>query len=46
MFVVNVIKSDNLLVCWVCKLIMEGGSEGLEEHMVKDHEFEDANGLV
>ncbi|XP_050531729.1 uncharacterized protein LOC126900225 isoform X2 [Daktulosphaira vitifoliae] len=41
---VNVIKSDNLLVCWVCKLIMEGGSEELEEHMVKDHEFDDANG--
>ncbi|XP_050430229.1 uncharacterized protein LOC126839164 isoform X2 [Adelges cooleyi] len=41
---VNVIKSDNLLVCWVCKLITEGGPEVLEEHMVKDHEFDDSNG--
>ncbi|XP_022178353.1 uncharacterized protein LOC111039252 isoform X2 [Myzus persicae] len=39
---VNVIKSDYLLVCWVCKLIMEGGAEELDEHMAKDHEFDDA----
>lgn len=41
-FLVNVIKSDYLLVCWVCKLIMEGGVEELDEHMAKDHEFDDA----
>lgn len=43
-FLVSVIKADynNLLVCWVCKLIMEGGPEELDEHMAKDHEFDDA----
>lgn len=41
-FLVDVIKSDSLLVCWVCKLIMQGGPEELDEHMVKDHEFDDA----
>jgi len=40
-FAVNVIKSDYLLVCWVCKLIIEGGAEELDEHMAKDHEFDD-----
>lgn len=40
-FLVNVIKSEYLLECWVCKLIMDGGAEELDEHMAKDHEFDD-----
>jgi len=41
-FIVNVIKSEYMLVCWVCKLVMEGGPEELDEHMARDHEFDDA----
>jgi len=31
-----------LLVCWVCKLVIEDGPEELDEHMTRDHEFDDA----
>lgn len=39
----NTIKAEYLCVCWICKLIVEKGIEELDEHIAKDHAFDDAS---